>query len=195
MVVSNSLNVLGPTIDMMWVGKLGPDSMAAVGLAGMVVMLVNAFLMGIFTGLRSMIARYIGAQDRKGAIHVSQQAFAVAGILGVILAIIGISLDRWILGLLGVTSQVLEIGSAYMRINFIGMIAMSLRFTTDGIMQASARHSQSIFDFRLVVFPGYGCDWFCSNRRILAERRDFAGISNPDKRTFSLAVDVPRFSL
>jgi putative MATE family efflux protein len=137
MVVSNSLNVLGPTIDMMWVGKLGPDSMAAVGLAGMVVMLVNAFLMGIFTGLRSMIARYIGAQDRKGAIHVSQQAFAVAGILGVILAIIGISLDRWILGLLGVTSQVLEIGSAYMRINFIGMIAMSLRFTTDGIMQAS----------------------------------------------------------
>ncbi|HSW57517.1 MAG TPA: MATE family efflux transporter, partial [Dehalococcoidales bacterium] len=47
MVVSNGLNVLGPTVDMIWLGKLGPDSMAAVGIAGMVVMLVNAFLMGI----------------------------------------------------------------------------------------------------------------------------------------------------
>jgi putative MATE family efflux protein len=137
MVVSNGLNVLGPTVDMIWLGKLGPDSMAAVGVAGMVVMLVNAFLMGIFTGLRSMVSRFIGANDKQGAIHVAQQAFVVAGILGVLLALIGIWADRWILGLLGISSQVLEIGSAYMRINFIGMIAMSLRFTTDGIMQAS----------------------------------------------------------
>ncbi|HSW57394.1 MAG TPA: MATE family efflux transporter, partial [Dehalococcoidales bacterium] len=60
-----------------------------------------------------------------------------AGILGLVLAITGILLDRWILSLLGVSPAVLEIGSVYMRINFIGMIAMSLRFTTDGIMQAS----------------------------------------------------------
>ena len=90
MIVSNGLNVLGPTVDMIWLGKLGPDSMAAVGVAGMVVMLVNAFLMGIFTGLRSMVSRFIGANDKQGAIHVSQQAFVVAGILGVILALIGI---------------------------------------------------------------------------------------------------------
>jgi putative MATE family efflux protein len=137
MMVSNSVNVLGPTVDMIWVGRLGPDDIAAVGIAGMVVMLVNAFLMGIFTGLRSMVARYIGAKDQKGAIHIAQQSFAVAGILGVVLAAIGILLDRWILGLLGVSSAVLDLGSSYMRINFIGMIAMSLRFTTDGIMQAS----------------------------------------------------------
>jgi putative MATE family efflux protein len=137
MVVSNGLNVLGPTVDMIWLGKLGPDSMAAVGVAGMVVMLVNGFLMGIFTGLRSMVARFIGANDKDGAIHVAQQAFVIAGILGAVLAAMGILLDRWILGLLGVAPEVLEIGSVYMRINFIGMIAMSLRFTTDGIMQAS----------------------------------------------------------
>jgi putative MATE family efflux protein len=137
MVVSNGLNVLGPTVDMIWLGKLGPDSMAAVGISGMVVMLVNALLMGIFTGLRSMVARFIGADDKEGAVHVAQQAFVIAGILGLIFALMGIWMDRWILGLLGVSSSVLEIGAAYMRINFIGMIAMSMRFTTDGIMQAS----------------------------------------------------------
>lgn len=137
MVVSNTLNILGPTVDMIWVGKLGPDSVAAIGVAGVVVMLVNSFLMGVFTGLRSMVARFIGAGDNKSAVHVAQQAFVVAAVLGIILAIIGILTDRWILGVLGVSPEVLEIGSVYMRINFIGMIAMSLRFTTDGIMQAS----------------------------------------------------------
>lgn len=137
MVVSNSLNVLGPTVDMIWLGILGPDSIAAVGISGMVVMLANGFLMGVFTGLRSMVARFIGARDNAGAVHVAQQAFVIAGILGLIFALIGIWLDRSILELLGVSSTVLEIGSVYMRINFIGMIAMSMRFTTDGIMQAS----------------------------------------------------------
>jgi putative MATE family efflux protein len=135
--VGNTLNVIGPTIDMIWVGKLGPDDIAAIGVAGMVVMLVNAFLMGIFTGLRSMVSRYIGARDKPGAVNVSQQAFVVAGILGVLLAIIGISLDRWMLGLLGLSPDVIDLGAAYLKINFIGMIAMSLRFLCDGMMQAS----------------------------------------------------------
>jgi putative MATE family efflux protein len=137
MVISNTLNVIGPAIDLIWMGKLGPDAIAAVGIAGMIVMLVNSFFMGIFTGLRSMVARFIGASDRQGAIHVSQQAFVLAGLLGLIMAIIGISLDRWMLGVMGLAPDVLEIGAIYMRINFIGMIAMSMRFTTDGIMQAS----------------------------------------------------------
>ncbi len=122
---------------MIWMGRLGPEDIAAVGVAGMVVMMANAFLMGVFTGLRSMVARHYGAQDRAGAIHVAQQACAVAGALGVILAIMGILLDRWVLGLLGVSPAVVALGAGYMRINFIGMIAMALRFTTDGIMQAS----------------------------------------------------------
>ena len=29
MMVSNSLNVMGPTVDMIWMGKLGPDDIAA----------------------------------------------------------------------------------------------------------------------------------------------------------------------
>jgi putative MATE family efflux protein len=151
--VSNTLNVIGPTIDMIWVGKLGSDDIAAIGVAGMVVMLVNGFLMGVFTGLRSMVSRYIGARDKPGAVNVSQQAFVVAGILGVILAIIGISLDRWMLALLGLSPQVIDLGAAYLKINFIGMIAMSLRFLCDGMMQASG---DSITPMKIsVAFRGF----------------------------------------
>jgi putative MATE family efflux protein len=101
------------------------------------VMLVNGFMMGLFTGLRSMISRCIGGQDKNGAVNVARQAFAVSISLGITLAIVGIFLDRWILGLLGVSPTVLELGSGYVRIQFIGMIAVTVRFLTDGIMQAS----------------------------------------------------------
>ena len=137
LIITNSLNVLGPTVDMIWMGRLGPDYVAAVGVAATVIMLVSAFLMGVFTGLRSMVSRYMGAKDQQLAVHTAQQALATAAIFGVLLAIMGILLDRWILELMGVAPEVVEIGSAYMRINFIGMIAMGVRFATDGTMQAS----------------------------------------------------------
>ncbi len=137
MIVTNSLNILGPLVDMIWMGRLGPDSVAAVGVASMMVMLVNAFLMGVFTGLRAMVSRYMGAQDKPQAVHVAQQALVIAVIFGILLAVVGILLDRWMLGLMGISPEVVEIGAPYMRINFIGMIAIGVRFATDGTMQAS----------------------------------------------------------
>ena len=48
MMVGGSLNMLGPTIDMIWVGKLGASSIAGVGVAGMIVMLSDAIKMGLW---------------------------------------------------------------------------------------------------------------------------------------------------
>jgi putative MATE family efflux protein len=137
MIVANSLNVLGPTVDMIWVGRLGAEDIAAVGVAGMVVMLANALLMGLFTGLRSMIARYIGAHDPEGAIHVARQALIISTATSVLLAIIGIFMAESMLKLLGLDSELIILGAPYLRIQFIGMVAMSFRMMSDGTMQAS----------------------------------------------------------
>ena len=137
MIVSNSLNVLGPTVDMIWIGRLGASDIAAVGVAGLIVMLVNSLIMGLFTGYRSMVARRIGARDPEGAVNVARQAFALAVVYSVFLAVIGIVFSEQMLGLLGVQGEVIELGSAYLKINFIGMAAISFRMMTDGTMQAS----------------------------------------------------------
>jgi putative MATE family efflux protein len=137
MIVSNSLNVLGPTVDMIWVGKLGSDDIAAVGVAGLVVQLVNALVMGLFTGLRSMIARNIGSGDKPGAVHVAQQAFALAAIYSVVLALIGIAFAEPMLNILGLSPGVIALGAPYLRIQFVSMAAMTFRMLSDGTMQAS----------------------------------------------------------
>ncbi|MFH1382867.1 MAG: MATE family efflux transporter [Chloroflexota bacterium] len=136
-VVSNSLNMLGPTVDMIWVGRLGAAAIAGVGVAGIVVMVVNSMLMGLFTSLRAMVARFIGAKDARSAVHVTRQAFVISAAFSLLTAIIGIFLAEPILRLTGVDADVVAEGAPYLRINFIGMVAMSFRMISDGVMQAS----------------------------------------------------------
>jgi len=137
MIVTQSLNMLGPTIDMIWVGKLGAVSIAGVGVSGMAVMLANSLMMGLNTGMRAMIARFVGAGDIEGANHVARQAFIISGIFSIIIAAIGVFFAEPKLVLFGLEADVVVEGAAYMRIMFIGAVAMSFRVMTEGIMQAS----------------------------------------------------------
>ena len=135
--IGNSVNMMGPTIDMIWVGKLGATAIAAVGVSGMAVMLTQSLMMGLFGGLRAMVARFVGAGDSKAANHVSQQAFIIGTVSAVIIALIGIFFAEQILMLMGVAPDVVVEGAAYMRIQFVGMITLSLRFMAEATMQAS----------------------------------------------------------
>ncbi|MFC2044568.1 MATE family efflux transporter [Chloroflexota bacterium] len=148
-VISNSLNMLGPTIDMIWVGKLGAASIAGVGISGMAVTLMYSMRLGLSVGTRAMIARFMGAGDTEGANHVSQQALIVGISFGIFIAIIGIFLTEPILLVMGVESDVITEGAAYMRIMFVGSVAMSLWTLTESIMQASG---DTLTPMRIAVF-------------------------------------------
>ncbi len=135
--ISSSLGTLGPTIDMIWVGKLGSAAIAGVGVGGMAVMLVMVGRWGINVGTRAIIARFVGAGDVKGANHVAQQAFVISATYAIVMAAVGIFFTEPILSLFGLEADVIAEGVAYTRIMFIGSAAMSFRLMTDGIMQAS----------------------------------------------------------
>jgi len=137
MVVGSSFDMLGPTIDMIWVGKLGSAPIAGVGVAGMVVFMVNSMVMGLYMGLRAMVARFIGAGESEEANHVAQQAIVVTVAFSSFLALVGVFFAEPILVLLGVGPDVVRQGTPYLRINLIGMITMSFRRMTESIMQAS----------------------------------------------------------
>lgn len=137
MVITNSFMMLGPTIDMIWVGKLGSASVAGVGVSGMAVQMVGGAMMGLAMGMRAVVSRYIGAGDTRGAVHAARQGFSISASFAVIMALIGMFLAEKILLLFGLEPDVVSEGAAYMRILFIGMIAMSFRTIAEGIMQAS----------------------------------------------------------
>ncbi|MBN2240052.1 MAG: MATE family efflux transporter [Dehalococcoidales bacterium] len=137
MIIGNMVNMLGPTVDMIWVGRLGSAAIAAVGVSGTAVMLAQSSLMGLFTGMRAMVARFVGANDDEQANHIAQQAIVIGAGSSIVMAVIGIFLSEQILELLGVGDDVIAEGASYMRIQFVGMTAMAFRTMAEGIMQAA----------------------------------------------------------
>ena len=102
-------------------------SIAGVGIASMTVMAITSARMGLAMGTRAIVARFIGADDRAGANHVAQQAFVISGTYVVVIASLGMFLAEPIMTLFGVEADVVTEGAAYMRIMFVGSIAMSFR--------------------------------------------------------------------
>ncbi len=137
MFISNTLMMLGPTIDMIWVGKLGSASIAGVGVAGVAVQLVMVAVQGLLMGMRAMVARFVGAGDLQAANHVVRQAFVLSASLSLVIAAVGIFFAEGILGLFGLEADVVAQGAAYVQIQFIGQAAMAFRIMSDGVMQAS----------------------------------------------------------
>ncbi len=137
MIISNTMAMIGPTIDMIWVGRLGPDAIAAVGVSGMVVMFVMTAMMGIGIGARALIARFIGMKQPDDAVRVARQAFIIAMAVSVFIATIGVLSSDTILLLMGVEPEVLRLGSAYLKVNFCGAVIMSLGMICENIMQSS----------------------------------------------------------
>ena len=128
---------LGPTIDMVWVGKLGDAAVAAVGVSGVVVQLAQGIMMGFTAGMRALIARAIGAKDTELANHVAQQAVVVSATYAVFMALVGHFFGRYIVSFITSDPDIVRMGTSYLRIEFFGGATVTFRMMMDAIMQAS----------------------------------------------------------
>jgi putative MATE family efflux protein len=137
MTVTQTLMSLGPTIDMVWVGKLGGAAVAAVGVAGVVVMLAMGVMMGFTAGMLALISRAMGSRDLLTANRVAQQAVVISAIYATLIALIGQFLGEKILLLITSDPEIVSLGTVYLRIEFIGAATMVFRMIMDVIMQAS----------------------------------------------------------
>lgn len=149
MVITQALNTAGPIIDMIWVGKLGAAAIAGVGISTMAVQLINSFMMGLTMGMRAMVARFVGAGDPDSANHAARQTFIISAAFALIMAVIGMFLAESILIGFGVEPDVVSEGAAYMRIMFVGSMAMSFRVVTESIMQSSG---DTVTPMRIAIF-------------------------------------------
>lgn len=100
MVLSNFLLTGGITINTILIGRLGFTSLAAVGVGGIVIMIILTSLLGLTAGMRAMVARFVGAGDDAAASHVAMQSFAISLFPTALIALTGVFFADEMLSLL-----------------------------------------------------------------------------------------------
>src|SRR4030081_4019294 len=87
MVLEMVLESLFAVVDVFWVGRLGADAVATVGLTESMLTLVFAVAMGLSMSTTAMVARRIGERDPAGAAVAAVQAIALGVIVSLIIGL------------------------------------------------------------------------------------------------------------
>lgn len=120
-VVQQSFN----SVDVAVVGRyVGSHALAAVGSNGPVIGLIINLFVGIAIGANVIIANYIGRSDAQRVARAVATTMLLSVISGVVLLIVGLTISRPILELMGTPDAIMDSACMYLRIFSFGFPAM-----------------------------------------------------------------------
>jgi len=137
MVLEMVLESLFAVVDVFWVGRLGADAVATVGLTESLLSLVFAVGLGLSLSTTAMVARRIGEKDPQGAAIAGVQAIFLG--LGVSLAV-GIPCLIYapdLLRLMGASPSIVATGGGYARIALGGSGVLLFLFLNNAIFRGA----------------------------------------------------------
>ena len=137
MMIGNVLQNAFSIVDMIFVGRLGPSAIAAVGMSGVVLGFLFVVIIGIYTGTVALVARFIGAKNPSEAENVAMQSLFLGGFCYAAIAIMGYPLAPFILRVLGGSEEVVGQGVPYIRIMFLGSFAMIFTVVLSSVLRAA----------------------------------------------------------
>jgi len=137
MVLEMVLESLFAVVDVFWVGRLGANAVATVGLTESMLSLVFAVGMGLSLSTTAMVARRIGEKDREGAAVAAVQAIALGIIVSLAIGLPCGLLAPRLLQLMGASAEIVSVGSGYTRICLGGSGAVLLLFLNNAIFRGA----------------------------------------------------------
>lgn len=161
-----------------WVaGQLGSDVQAAIGICGQIWFFMILMTVALSAGTTALVSRYWGARDLDMAVKAAKQSMLFGLIFGVTSMVLGLLIARPLVGLLGASPAVQELGWQYMRIDLLSQFPFTLCWVSHAIWRAkgNARAPMMnwvfmtlvicVLDFTLCLHPfqlgitGIGCAW------------------------------------
>lgn len=138
LMLSNILQVLFNISDIAVVGKFGSsEALGAVGSTTTLVTLYTGILIGISGGINVLVARAIGAKEKKNLEETIHTAALLSLLIGFLLLVFGLISTRAILVFFKTKPELLENAITYMYIYLMGMPALAIYNFGNAVFSAS----------------------------------------------------------
>jgi putative MATE family efflux protein len=137
MVLEMVLESLFAVVDVFWVGRIGANAVATVGLTESMLTLVFAVAMGLSLSTTAMVARRIGEKNPEAAAVAGVQAIFLGLATSVIVGLPCLFLAPRLLRLMGATPEIVAVGSNYARIALGGNGVVLMLFLNNAIFRGA----------------------------------------------------------
>jgi putative MATE family efflux protein len=137
MVLEMVLESLFAVVDVFWVGRLGANAVATVGITEALMSLVMAVGMGLSLSTTAMVARRIGEKDPEDAAIAGVQAIGLGLLISLGLGLAAGIYAPQLLGLMGASPAIVASGSGYARIALGGCGAILMLFLNNAIFRGA----------------------------------------------------------
>jgi putative MATE family efflux protein len=137
MVLEMVLESLFAVVDVFWVGRLGADAVATVGLTESLLTLVFAVAMGLSLSTTAMVARRIGEKDSEGVAVAAVQAVALGIVISLLMGVPCLLFAPRLLRAMGASPEIIAIGGNYARVMLGSSGVILLLFLNNAIFRGA----------------------------------------------------------
>ena len=137
MVLEMVLESLFAVTDVFWVGRLGANAVATVGITESMLALVFAIGLGVSLSTTAMVARRIGEKDPEDAAIAGVQAIVLGLVISLALGIPAGIYAPELLRAMGASPEIVASGSGYARIALGGCGAIIMLFLNNAIFRGA----------------------------------------------------------
>ena len=137
MVLETFMESIFAVVDIFFVSRRGPASMATVGLTEAMLTILYSIAIGLCMGAAAIVARRTGEKNPDGAAIAAVQAILLGFAVSVPVAIFGGLFAPKLLGLMGASEEVIRVGSGYTRMMFAGNATIIFLFLINAIFRGA----------------------------------------------------------
>jgi putative MATE family efflux protein len=123
--------------DIFFVGHLGAQAIATVGITESIMTTIYAVAVGLSIGAAAVVSRRIGEQDPDGAARAAVQSILLAIAAALVIGVIGVLFGPQLIALMGADADVLRVGSVFPRVMIGGSGTVLLLFLINAVFRGA----------------------------------------------------------
>jgi putative MATE family efflux protein len=137
MVIEMAMESIFAVVDVFFVGRLGANAVATVGLTESLMIILYTIAFGLSIGATATVSRRIGEKDADGAARAAVQVLVLGLLLSVLIGIVGAIYAPQLLALMGASEEVVAVGTPFARVMIGGNATVFLLFLINAVFRGA----------------------------------------------------------